>query len=591
MALLEAKNGQFWLEGKPLRIISGAIHYFRTVPEHWRDRLIKLKACGFNTVETYVAWNVHEPTPGKYDFEGIADVEGFIRLAGELGLHVIVRPSPYICAEWEFGGLPAWLLADSDMRLRCFHKPFLDRVDAYYDVLLPKFKPLLSTNGGPIIAMQIENEYGSYGNDAAYLDYLRQGMIRRGIDVLLFTSDGPTDFMLQGGSVPGVVATANFGSRVAESFQKLGEYEKNAPMMCMEFWNGWFDHWGEHHHTRSAEDVARLLDEMLQANASVNFYMFHGGTNFGFYSGANSPARDRYQPTITSYDYDVLLSEAGEPTEKFYAVRDVLARHGFSTNTELPASAPKRAYGVIRSQEQADLLGQLDALSQPIASVYPQPMEKFGQNFGFIYYETFVPGPREGQPLHLQEVADRALVFINDRYTATIDRGNPGEPPVVSTPKEGMKLGILVENMGRINYGPYMLDRKGITEGVRLGNPFLFNWTVRTLPLGELSGLDFKAAEGEVEASGERNPTFHRALLETDEPADTYLHLPGWTKGVVWVNGFNIGTYWNKGPQQSLYIPGPLLQAGSNEIVVLELHGTTSTELVFKDEPDLGPTR
>ncbi|MBD2862896.1 glycoside hydrolase family 35 protein [Paenibacillus oceani] len=586
MPLLEATNGQFTYDGQPLRIISGAIHYFRTVPEYWHDRLQKLKACGFNTVETYVAWNLHEPRPGAYNFEGIADIEQFIRTAGELGLHVIVRPSPYICAEWEFGGLPAWLLADSDMRLRCFHKPFLDRVDAYYDVLLPKFKPLLSTNGGPIIAMQIENEYGSYGNDTKYLDYLRQGMISRGIDVLLFTSDGPTDSMLQGGTVPGVLATVNFGSRVGEAFAKLREYEANGPVMCMEFWNGWFDHWGEHHHTRDAGDVARVLEEMLQENGSVNFYMFHGGTNFGFYSGANCPAPNQFQPTITSYDYDVLLTEAGEPTDKFYAVRDVLARYGFAPGAELPKPIAKRAYGKIRTDRQTGLFDSLDVLSEPIASVYPQPMEKLGQNYGFIYYETRISGPREKHQLNLQDVADRALVFVDDRFAGTIERWDPETKVSFDVPKEGVKLGILVENMGRINYGSYMKDRKGITEGVRFGYQFLFDWTIRTLPLDDLSGLTFEAGS----ASGQQGPVFHKATLQADHPADTFLYLDGWTKGVVWVNGFNIGRYWNKGPQKSLYVPGPLLRAGDNEIVLLELHGTETAEIEFKDVPDLGPT-
>lgn len=586
MPLLEAKNGQFIYDGQPLRILSGAIHYFRTVPEYWHDRLLKLKACGFNTVETYVAWNLHEPRPGEYNFEGLADIERFIRTAGELGLYVIVRPSPYICAEWEFGGLPAWLLADSDMRLRCFHKPFLDRVDAYYDVLMPKFTPLLSTNGGPIIAMQIENEYGSFGNDKKYLDYLRQGMISRGIDVLLFTSDGPTDSMLQGGTVPGVLATVNFGSRVGEAFGKLREYEADGPVMCMEYWNGWFDHWGEHHHTRDASDVASVLEDMLKENGSVNFYMFHGGTNFGFYSGANCPAPNQFQPTITSYDYDVLLTEAGDPTDKFFAVQDVLARYGFAPGAELPEPIAKRAYGKVRTDRQAGLFSSLDALSKPVGSVYPEPMEKLGQNYGFIYYETRISGPREKHQLNLQHVADRALVFVDDQFVGTIERWDPETKVSFDVPKDGVKLGILVENMGRINYGSYMKDRKGITEGVRFGYQFLFDWTIRTLPLEDLSGLKFEAGNENIPIG----PAFHKAMLQVDNPADTFLYLEGWTKGVVWVNGFNIGRYWNKGPQKSLYVPGPLLRAGDNEIVILELHGTEKAEIEFKDVPDLGPT-
>ncbi|TNJ64126.1 beta-galactosidase [Paenibacillus hemerocallicola] len=584
MRLLETREGQFYYQDKPFRIVSGAMHYFRTVPEYWRDRLLKLKACGFNTVETYVAWNLHEPKPGAFCFEGLADLERFIRTAGELGLFVIVRPSPYICAEWEFGGLPAWLLADSDMRLRCFHKPFLDRVEAYYDVLMPKLKPLLSTNGGPVIAVQIENEYGSYGNDKRYLTFLRQAMADRGIDVLLFTSDGPTDAMLQGGTLPGVLATVNFGSRAGEAFAKLREYQADGPVMCMEFWNGWFDHWGEHHHTRGAADAVGVLEDMLSDNGSVNFYMFHGGTNFGFYNGANCPAPNRYQPTITSYDYDVLLSEAGDPTDKFYAVREVLSRYADVPDIRLPEPSRKQAYGRVRMTGQANLFSNFDGLSKTIESVCPEPMEKLGQNYGFIWYETHIAGPRPAHELNIQDVADRALIFVDGRYVGVIERWSPEAKVSFEVPKEGVKLGILVENMGRINYGSYMKDRKGITEGVRFGYQFLFDWTIRTLPLEHLSDLKFEGL------CPQETPCFYKAELQIEQPADTFLYLDGWTKGVVWINGFNLGRYWNIGPQKSLYVPAPLLRPGGNEIVIFELHGAESAEVVFKAEPDLGDT-
>ncbi|PYI51788.1 glycoside hydrolase family 35 protein [Paenibacillus flagellatus] len=584
MATLETKGGRFVYDGKPVRLLSGAIHYFRTVPEYWRDRLLKLKACGFNTVETYVAWNVHEPQPGRFDFEGIADIERFIRTAGELGLFVIVRPSPYICAEWEFGGLPAWLLADPGMKLRCYHKPFLDRVDAYFDELLPRLVPLQSTNGGPIIAMQIENEYGSYGNDIRYLNHLRQSMIERGVDVLLFTSDGPTDAMLQGGTVPGVLATVNFGSRVGESFAKLREYQADEPVMCMEYWNGWFDHWFEHHHTRDGGDVANVLEEMLKEDASVNFYMFHGGTNFGFYNGANCPAPDQYQPTITSYDYDVLLTEAGEPTAKYFKVREVLSRYADVPETPLPAPAEKAAYGRVRMTGQADLFANLDALSSPIRSTCPEPMETYGQNYGFIQYTTRISGPRPAHQLNVQNVADRALVFVDGRPIGTIERWNKETKLSFEVPAEGVELTLLVENMGRINYGSYLRDPKGVTEGVRFGYQFLFDWTVRTLPLDDLS----KVAYSDV--GPQDKPAFYRGTFEAEKAADTFLYLEGWTKGVVWVNGFNLGRYWNVGPQKSLYVPGPLLRPGTNEVVVFELHGCEAPEVEFKAEPDLGPT-
>nr|WP_246427741.1 beta-galactosidase family protein [Paenibacillus phyllosphaerae] len=571
------------LGGETIRLLSGAIHYFRVVPEYWEDRLLKLKACGFNTVETYIPWNLHEPEEGEFRFDGLADVERFIALAGELGLHVIVRPSPYICAEWEFGGLPAWLLRDADIQLRCMNEAYLSKVDAYYDVLLPKLVPLLSTNGGPILAVQIENEYGSYGNDQDYLAYLRDGLIARGVDVLLFTSDGPTDQMLQGGSLPDVLATVNFGSRPEEEFAKFREYRPDEPLFVMEYWNGWFDHWLKSHHTRDAGDVADVLDRMLQAGASVNFYMFHGGTNFGFYNGANY--QEKYEATITSYDYDAPLSECGDVTAKYIAVRDVLRKHGAEVAEQLPEPSRKQHYGTVKLTESAGLFAHLDALSSPVRRRTPEPMEKLGQNYGFILYRTHVTGPRNQQELHLQDVHDRAQVYIDGQWIGTVERWNP-KPLIVNIPPEGAALDILVENMGRVNYGPRLRDAKGITEGVRLDNQFLFDWTIHPLPLTSLAELPFQASP--EEAAESEIPIFYKGELTVDDISDTFVKLPGWTKGVVWVNGFNLGRYWERGPQQTLYLPGPLLRKGRNEFVVLELHGTSTTEIELTDVPALG---
>ncbi|MGN7355857.1 glycoside hydrolase family 35 protein [Paenibacillus sp. SAF-054] len=585
MAELKVQGNDFVYEGSPLRILSGSIHYFRVVPEYWRDRLLKLKACGFNTVETYVAWNVHEPEEGTFVFDGLGDIETFIRTAGELGLHVIVRPSPYICAEWEFGGLPAWLLADSSMRLRCYDREYLAKVDRYFDELLPRLKPLLCTNGGPIIAMQIENEYGSYGNDKQYLNYLKDGMISRGMDVLLFTSDGPEDHMLQGGMVEGVLETVNFGSRAKEAFEKLREYQPEGPVMCMEFWNGWFDHWMEEHQSRPADDVAEALDEMLREGGSVNFYMFHGGTNFGFYNGANHI--QRYEPTVTSYDYDTLLSEAGDPTPKFYAVREVLSRYTDLPELELPEPIAKKAYGEVAMTEQAGLFANLDHLSQPVRRACPEPMEKLGQSYGFILYSTRISGPRKGFGLVLQDVRDRALVFADGKYAGVVERWNPAGIPL-EIPAEGLQLDVLVENMGRVNYGPLMRDPKGITEGIRLGNQFLYDWTIRPLPLNELSGLTFLPLQGEEGGTEAEGPAFYKGTFDVNGTADTFIRLDGWKKGVVYVNGFNLGRYWEAGPQQTLYIPAPLLKEGRNEITIFELHGTSRHSVSLVDAPVLG---
>ncbi|URN94422.1 MAG: beta-galactosidase [Candidatus Pristimantibacillus lignocellulolyticus] len=584
MCIFQVKNNQFCMDEKPIRLLSGAIHYFRVVPEYWSDRLTKLKACGFNTVETYVPWNFHEVQPGKFNFEGMADIESFIKLAGEIGLYVIVRPSPYICAEWEFGGLPAWLLSDRNMRLRCMHQPFLDKVDAYYDVLLPKLKPLLCTNGGPIIAMQIENEYGSYGNDTNYLIYLKDSMIKRGMDVLLFTSDGPEHHMLQGGMVPDVLETVNFGSRAVEAFDMLRQYQPNGPVMCMEFWNGWFDHWGEEHHTREASDVAESLDEMLSADGSVNFYMFHGGTNFGFTSGANGLERNQYEPTITSYDYDVPLNESGEPTEKYFAVRNVVSKYIELPELNLPKPIPKKNYGMISVEKGVSLFKQLEKLSVPHETTCPESMEFYGQNDGFILYETFISGPREERELVIQECHDRALVYLDDKFMGVVERWDESTKVSFAVPSSGARIRILVENMGRINYGPYIADRKGITEGVRHGNQYLYGWKVHPLPLDNIEQLTFNTSN-----KTQSDPTFYKALLTIEEePADTFLNCEGWIKGVVYINGFNLGRYWNKGPQKTLYIPAPLLRKGNNEIIVFELHGTDRLELTFQDSPILG---
>ncbi|MGO4789983.1 beta-galactosidase [Paenibacillus sp. 2KB_20] len=585
-AQLKAVNQQFVLGDEPIQILSGAIHYFRIVPEYWEDRLMKLKSCGLNTVESYIPWNLHEPEEGQFMFDGIADLERFVQIAGDLGLHVILRPSPYICAEWEFGGLPSWLLQYPDIHLRCMDPVYLEKVDHYYDELIPRLVPLLTSNGGPVIAMQIENEYGSYGNDTAYLEYLKDGLIKRGVDVLLFTSDGPTDGMLQGGTVPGVLATVNFGSRTEEAFAKLREYRAEDPLMCMEYWNGWFDHWLKPHHTRDAEDAAAVFKEMLDLNASVNFYMFHGGTNFGFYNGANF--HEKYEPTITSYDYDAPISECGDVTAKYEAIRSAIAKHQgkeLSDFPSLPQSVKKKSYGSVRMTHYADLLEHLSVLSDPVKRTTPVPMELLGQSYGFIVYATDISGPRQGESLYLQEVHDRAQVFLDGKYQGTVERWNP-QALQIDVPAAGARLEIVVENMGRINYGPKLKDFKGITEGVRMNNQFLYDWSIYPLPLENPNAAPFQPLAGPLEQRD--RPTFYRGEFSVDDIGDTFLRLDGWGKGVVWVNGFNLGRYWEQGPQAALYLPGPLLKQGRNEILVFELHHTETASIELVDQPDLG---
>ncbi|NOU88559.1 beta-galactosidase [Paenibacillus sp. LMG 31460] len=590
MASFTIEGKQFIYNGEPIRILSGAMHYFRIVPEYWKDRLLKLKACGFNTVETYVAWNVHEPKEGQFIFQGIADVERFVQIAGELGLHVIIRPSPYICAEWEFGGLPYWLLKDPSMQLRCYYKPFLDKIDTYYDELLARFKPLLCTNGGPIIAMQIENEYGSYGTDKEYLAYIRQAMINRGMDVLLFTSDGYDDSNLQGGTlIPDVFATVNFGSRPEEAFAKLQEYQPDKPLLCMEYWNGWFDYWGDEHHRRGNDDVVDVLDRMLKLGASVNFYMFHGGTNFGFYNGAG--CLGKYEPDVTSYDYHAMLNESGDITDKYIAVRELLSKYVDLADVEIPSSIPKKHYGIVRLTEQTRLFDSLDQLSSPMTSKCPITMEQLDQDYGFILYTTQISGPRAKNKLVLQQVRDRALIFLDGIYQGTVERNTHDQTVeikendiLVEIPPEGATLSILVENMGRINYGYHLKDPKGITEGVRFERGFLHDWKIYSLPLNNISKLAF----GDMQENVSFTPTFYKGKFHVDEVGDTFLKLEGWTKGVAYINGYNLGRYWDIGPQKTLYIPGPLLREGKNELIVFELHGTNDPIVILQDFAELG---
>ncbi|TCN27497.1 glycoside hydrolase family 35 protein [Mesobacillus foraminis] len=575
MPTFKTRNQHFILDNEPIQIISGAIHYFRIVPQYWEDRLLKLKACGFNTVETYVPWNLHEPREGEYNFEGIPNVTEFIQTAQKLDLMVFVRPSPYICAEWEFGGLPSWLLKDANIKLRCYYEPYLEKIRAYYNVLLPKLKPFLCTENGPIIAMQIENEYGSFGNDTRYLEYIKDLFVEHGIDVLLFTSDGPADHMLQGGMVPGILETVNFGSAAKEAFNSLRRYQPDEPIMCMEFWNGWFDHWMEEHHVRDPEDVGRVFEEMLGMGASVNVYMFHGGTNFGFYNGANHIKR--YEPTVTSYDYDAPLNEYGEPTKKYFLMREILTKHTGKAPLDLPKPIERKSFGTIEMTKSINLFDSLHQLSEPITSVFPKTMEELGQDYGFILYETMISGPRPKQQLFIREIHDGALIFLDNQFLGTYERWENKQPLTLEIPKEGAKLSILVENMGRINYGPLLKDHKGIIEGVHLDNQLLFNWTMYPLRLDNVNQLHFAK-----NPSIEYGPTFFKGELIIDKPADTIVHLDGWAKGNLFINGFNLGRYWEVGPQKTLYLPGPLLKSGMNEIILFELHGTKNKKIHFE---------
>lgn len=575
------KDG-FRLGGEPFRVISGAIHYFRVPREYWRDRLIKLKACGFNTVETYVAWNMHEPREGEFDYSDMLDIEDFLATAAELGLYAIVRPGPYICSEWEFGGLPWWLLKNDGIRLRCMEPGYIAAVDRFFDSLIPRIAAHQITEGGNVILVQVENEYGSYGDDSEYIRYLADGLRRRGINVPLFTSDGTNKQMLTGGTVPEIFKTANFGSRAEEQFAALREYQPDGPLMCTEFWNGWFDHWTEEHHHRSGDDAAASLDDILAHGGNVSAYMFHGGTNFGFMNGAN--CFDKYEPTVSSYDDDAPVNECGDLTDKYFRFREVISKYAPIPDIELPAAVKKKKYGKFEFTACRRLFDCLDKLSAPVETVCPLPMEKLGQGYGFILYRTEVRGPRETQNVRIQEPRDRAYIYKNDELLGVQYR-NDKEPDVsTDIPAEGATLSVLVENMGRVNYGAYLKDPKGVTEGIGFGWNFIYHWQTYPLPLDDLSAVDFIEQKPVFDST----PLLLRAEIDIDECCDTFVKLPGFKKGMIFINGRALSRYWEVGPQRSAYLPAPFLKKGKNELIVLELEGFDEASVILDGEPDLG---
>ncbi|QGV77024.1 glycoside hydrolase family 35 protein [Streptomyces ficellus] len=582
MPLLHIDDTGFLLDGKPHRLLSGGLHYFRVHPDQWADRLRKARLMGLNTVETYVPWNLHEPRPGTFLMDGALDLPAFLDLAAQEGLQVLLRPGPYICGEWEGGGLPSWLLAEPDIRLRSQDPRYLTAVDDYFEHLLPPLLPYLSTVGGPVIAVQVENEFGAYSDETAHLEHLAATLRRCGVDVPLFTCDQPAD--LGRGALPGVLATANFGSRTTPNLAALRAHQPDGPLMCTEFWIGWFDRWGAHHVVRDATHAAQELDELLAAGASVNFYMFHGGTNFGFTNGAND--KHTYRPTVTSYDYDAPLDEAGDPTEKFTAFRDVIAKYAPVPAEPVPPRGPKLAVEGIALTDSVPLLSAVHTLGgAAVRSYRPRTMEQLGQDFGFVLYETVLPAAGPAL-LEVEGVRDRAQVFLDGLPVGVLERENHERALALTVPRPGALLSLLVENQGRVNYGPGIHDRKGLTGDVRLDGTDLTGWTCLPLPLTGLEGLPFART-----AATPVGPTFHRGTFDVAEPADTFLHLDGWTKGNAWVNGFPLGRYWSRGPQRSLYVPAPVLRPGRNELVVLELHAAHLARTAdLREYADLGPT-
>ncbi|MBF1712915.1 glycoside hydrolase family 35 protein [Streptococcus intermedius] len=591
LARFEIKE-EFYLNQQPFKILSGAIHYFRIQPDDWYHSLYNLKALGFNTVETYIPWNAHEPMKGQFDFEGILDVEKFLQTAQDLGLYVLLRSSPYICAEWEFGGLPAWLL-EENMRIRSSDPAYLAAVANYYDELLPRLVPHLLGNGGNILMMQVENEYGSYGEDKEYLRAVRDMMLERGVTCPLFTSDGPWRGTLRAGTLieDDVFVTGNFGSKAKENFAQMqeffDEYGKKWPLICMEFWDGWFNRWKEPVITRDPEELATAVHEVLQ-QGSINLYMFHGGTNFGFMNGCS--ARGNIDlPQVTSYDYEALLDEQGNPTPKYFAIQRMLKKY----YPEYPQREPlvKETFELknIPLSERVSLFETLEDIAQPIESLYPMKMEELGQNVGYLLYRTQAEWDADKERVRVIDGRDRMQLFVDGNFITTQYQTEIGEDIFISQQKRSThRLDILMENMGRVNYGHKLLaesQHKGIRTGVCKDLHFMLHWNQYPLEFENPEAIDF------TKEWHEDQPAFYAFDVELKAFKDTYLDLTHFGKGIVFVNGVNIGRFWDVGPTLSLYIPHGLLRIGNNRIIIFETEGKYSKFIDLVHKPTFKPIK
>ncbi|MDR6905655.1 beta-galactosidase [Agromyces sp. 3263] len=621
---LTVVDGGFLRHGRPHRILSGSVHYFRVHPDLWRDRLERLAALGLNTVDTYIAWNFHERRRGELDWTGWRDLARFLEIAAEVGLDAIVRPGPYICAEWDNGGFPAWLSGAPGMRLRSSDPAYLAAVSTWFDQLLPRLAPLQASSGGPVVAVQLENEFGSYGDDADYLSWLHDRLVAGGVTELIYTADGPTDLMQDGGSVPGVLATATFGSQAPRAAALLRDRRAGEPFVCAELWNGWFDHWGDPHHVRTPEGSAAVVSDILAAGGSLSLYMAHGGTNFGLWSGANHDGA-RLQPTQTSYDSHAPVAENGAITEKFRRIRDVLVRETGALPPAAPPTPPVLPAASLAVVPLAGLLHALRRGGDEVHAAHPPTFEELGLDAGLALYRSRPIVPRGGALLTVRGLRDRATVFVDGIRVAVLDAEQAAAG--VRIPGEGaaVELELLVENQGRINYGPLLGEGKGILGGVQLDRRLVQRWSTRALPLDEwgeqelaqlarrderrmshpaqddlgdsvlTSGRSPESAMGGGVGAGEHADTgadasagLATATLVIDEPADTFLAFPGFGKGFAWVNGFLLGRYWEIGPQATYYVPAPLLRAGENTITVLELE-RLGDAVELRERAELGP--
>ena len=576
----------FLLDGEPFRVLSGALHYFRVHPGHWADRIRKARQMGLNTIETYVAWNAHAPRPADFVLDGGLDLGRFLDLVAAEGMFAIVRPGPYICAEWTNGGLPAWLGRAGVTSIRRNDPVFMELAGRYLEQLLPVVVPRQADRGGPVILLQVENEYGAYGADQEYLRGLVTLYRELGITVPLTTVDQARDDMLRNGSVPGVLATGSFGSEVASRLAELRRHQPTGPLMCAEFWDGWFDAWGGHHHVTPAAEAARHLADLLSRGASVNIYMFHGGTNFGLTSGAND--KGTYQPITTSYDYDAPLDEAGNPTAKYWAFRDVLALYGsVDASAGAPGPAVPAPEFTARFSQAVPLWDTLELLGSWREGLVTA--DEAGQYQGLTLYQTAVDlaGPAV---LEAGEVRDRAQVFLNRQAVGVLARDHHDRSLSLPDDARGL-LELLVEDQGRVNYGPRTGEPKGLIGPVAAGGGRLDGWRVLPLVLDDIA-----AAAGPLRlpragvVTALAGPVFARAVFDLPAEADLYLSTASLGKGIAWINGFCLGRYWSRGPQRTLYVPGPVTRRAGNELIILELHSAANAVAAFISGPDLGHT-
>ena len=573
-----AQGESFMLDGKPFVIRSGEMHYPRVPREYWRDRFKKAKAMGLNAITTYVFWNLHEPALGKFDFSGNLDVAEFVREANEEGLFVIVRPGPYICTEWDFGGIPAWLLREKDMKVRTSDPRFLKASDAYIKKIGEQLAPLQINHGGNILMTQIENEYGSFGEDREYMQAIHKSIVDAGFDGMLFTSDGANESQLKNGTLSGINSVINFSANdsIAKEFQKFAAFRPKAPRMIGEYWVGWFDHWGDKHNTVAAKKVADGVDYALAQGISFNLYMFHGGTSFGFMAGANNSSKEPYQPDVTSYDYDSPLDEAGRPTAKFYAVRDAIKKHLAPSET-LPEVADATKFIEIPAFNLSETAELKDLLKNPFKSATAKGMEELGQNYGFVLYRRKFDVNASGK-LEAENLRDYANVYADGKAIGTIDRRLKQNSIDVNLAK-GATLDLLVENMGRLNFGKtFIYDRKGIFGKVSLNGAELTNWEMYSLPLDNLKQLKFSRKK-------KPNGVFFRGNFTLAETGDTFFDARGWGKGHIFVNGHHLGRFWKIGPQTSLYCPASWLKKGKNEIIVLDTENRNQRTMKSLKDP------